>query len=103
MSKKKTCKSCIHYREESKWKADATDKFTGHCTFNPPQFINTDQETSNTNVVSTFAMTNEYNYCGKHTTKVGKVIERWYPVIYVAVGSILTTCGAYIIHSLTKQ
>ena len=102
MFKKKSCKNCIHYWEQPKWKTDA-DKFTGRCTVNPPQFANTDSKVSETNLVSVFAMTNEDYYCGKHTTKIGKVIERWYPVIYVAIGSILTTFGAYIIHILTTK
>ena len=100
MSKKKICKNCIHYREVSDWETTATDKFTGRCTLDPPKLVNS--KTSETDLVSIFAMTNEKDYCGKHTTKVGKAIERWYPVIYVAVGSILTTFGAYIIHILTK-
>ena len=98
---KKICKNCIYYLENSEWKADASS-FTGECTFNPPQFISVDKKTSPTGVASKFAMTNEVYSCSKHTTKVGKMIERWYPVIYVAAGSLFTTCGAYIIHILTK-
>lgn len=48
-------------------------------------------------------MTNKDYYCGKHTTRFGKFIERLYPVIYVAIGSLLTTIGAYMIHFLTKS
>ena len=138
MSKRRTCKTCIHYRDIPKWESEKkSNDFTGHCTLYPPEFVKRDKKEEkktsdttvlldtavttmpiaaavkkssdtkealkdDTDILSLFRFTRKTDYCGQHTTQFREIIERFYPVIYVAVGSICTTIGAYILHILTK-
>ena len=122
---KRTCKTCIHYRDIPQWKSEKNpNDFTGHCTLYPPALIEGDQkgeekpsitsgmldsavikytkEPSERKIFSLFRFTRKTDYCGQHTTRFREIIERFYPVIYVVVGSVCTTIGAYILHILTK-
>ena len=111
MFKSRTCKTCVHYLSKPEWKAEEKpNDFTGYCTLYPPEFVkrdpaeisNREKALNHTSISSLFRLTRETAYCGQHITRLGKVIERFYPVIYVVVGSVCTTIGAYIIHILTK-
>lgn len=112
MSNSRTSKNCIHYLHKPEWgKLKNSDRFTGKCTLYPPEWVkrdlsevsNREKELGRSSFLSLFRYTSETDYCGQHITKFGKCVERWYPVIYVSVGSILTTIGAYITHILLNR
>ena len=45
MFKRRTCKTCIHYRDIPEWESEEkSNDFTGHCTLNPPEFVIKDEE-----------------------------------------------------------